>query len=147
MAETLGSLCDKLTIVKLKQYHSDDKERLANLQQQQELLVAEMEEFIADAVSGVLPLAKLTFRANKVYKKEGNEIQKIQGTIGQVFAKLAEANCALWHVQEHVYDFEKVPVPEKDQIAKQLAILNLERTRCIDEIDATFVRILEAKRP
>ena len=31
MAETLGSLCDKLTIVKLKQYHSDDPQRLESL--------------------------------------------------------------------------------------------------------------------
>ena len=27
MAETLGSLCDKLTIVKLKQWHTDDPAR------------------------------------------------------------------------------------------------------------------------
>jgi len=28
MAETLGSLCDKLTIVKLKQWHTTDKTRI-----------------------------------------------------------------------------------------------------------------------
>ena len=31
MAETLGMLCDKLTIVKLKQYHSEDAARLESL--------------------------------------------------------------------------------------------------------------------
>jgi hypothetical protein len=31
MAETLGMLCDKLTIVKLKQYHSEDEARLKSL--------------------------------------------------------------------------------------------------------------------
>ena len=35
MAETLGSLCDKLTIVKLKQFHNEDKNRLESLQQQE----------------------------------------------------------------------------------------------------------------
>jgi len=31
MAETLGSLCDKLTIVKLKQFHTGDVQRLESL--------------------------------------------------------------------------------------------------------------------
>jgi hypothetical protein len=35
MAETLGSLCDKLTIVKLKQYHTEDSKRLESLGQQE----------------------------------------------------------------------------------------------------------------
>jgi hypothetical protein len=71
MAETLGSLCDKLTIVKLKQYHSEDPERLASLGTQEGNLKKEIDEFISDAVNGLIPLEKLTFKANKVYKKEG----------------------------------------------------------------------------
>ena len=146
MAETLGSLCDKLTVVKLKQYHSEDQERLLSLGQQQDQLIAEIEEFISDAVSGVLPIKKLTFRSNKVFKNQGNEIREISGTVGYVFGKLAEVNCLLWHEQEKVYEFEKVPVSEKDKVIKQLAILNLERTKCIDEIDATFVKLIERKK-
>jgi len=42
-----------------------------------------------------------------------------------------------------VYEFEKVPVSEKDRVVKRLAILNLERTKCIDEIDATFAKLVE----
>ncbi len=34
MAETLGSLCDKLTIVKLKQFHTVEETRLATLREQ-----------------------------------------------------------------------------------------------------------------
>lgn len=56
---------------------------------------------------------------------------------------LAEVNCRLWHVQENVYDFEKIPVDEKDAIVKQLAILNLERTECIDKIDLEFRALIE----
>lgn len=146
MAETLGSLCDKLTIVRLKQFHSKDKKRLASLGVQQGQLIEEIEEFISGALSGAIPLKRLTFRSNKVYKSKGNEIRKIKGTIGHVFAKLAEANCALWHVQEKVYEFNRVPAREKDEVAKQLAVLNLERTKCIDEIDDTFVQLLKQKR-
>jgi len=56
MAETLGSLCDKLTIVKLKQYHSENKESLLSLEQQQNQLTDEIEEFILDAASGLIPI-------------------------------------------------------------------------------------------
>ena len=38
MAETLGSLCDKLTIVKLKQWHTDDTARTASLAAQERQL-------------------------------------------------------------------------------------------------------------
>ncbi len=145
MAETLGSLCDKLIIVKLKQYHSDDKERLLSLEHQQNQLIAEIEEFISGAVNGVIPINKLTFRSNKVFKSQSNEIREIKGTIGNVFGKLAEINCLLWHEQEKVYEFEKVPVSEKDGVVKQVAILNLERTKCIDEIDSTLVKLIEQK--
>jgi len=145
MAETLGSLCDKLSIVKLKQYHSEDKENLLSLEQQQNQLIAEIEEFILYAVSGLIPINKLTFRSNKVFKNEGNEIQEIKGKIGSVFAKLAEINCLLWHEQDKVFEFEKVPVSEKDRVVKQLAILNLKRTKCIDKIDASFVKLIEKK--
>ncbi len=142
MAETLGTLCDKLTIVKLKQYHSEDEERLLSLAQQQEQLIAEIEEFISNAVRGEIPVEKLTFRSNKVYKVKNNEIQLVKGTIGSVFGKLAEVNCLLWHEQEKVYEFEKVAASEKDRVVKQLAILNLERTNCIDEIDMSLVKLL-----
>jgi hypothetical protein len=33
------------------------------------------------------------------------------------------------------YEIEKVPPDARDGIIKQLAVLNLERTQCIDEID------------
>lgn len=136
--ETLGSLCDKLTIVKLKQYHSEDQQRLASLVEQEQNLRTEIDEYIQDARAGIIPAHKLTFKANKVFKQQGNEVEATKGTIGVVFAKLAEVNCQLWHEQEKVYEFEKVPVLEKDKVVKQLALLNLARTQCIDQIDANF---------
>lgn len=145
MAETLGSLCDKLTIVKLKLYHSDDQNKLHSLQQQQQQLIGEIDEFISDAINGMIPTKKLTFQSNKVFKGELNEIQEIKSTIGIVFGNLAETNCLLWHEQEKVYEFEKIPTYEKDKVVKQLAILNLKRTRCIDVIDDFFVKLIERK--
>jgi hypothetical protein len=138
MAETLGSLCDKLTIVKLKQWHSEDAEKLKSLAQQEQQLKDEIEEFVAAAASGQIPPERLTFASNKIYKKEGNLVPEVGGTIGELFARLAEVNCRLWHEQEKVYEFERIPVDQKDGVIKQLALLNLERTRCIDQLDKAF---------
>lgn len=145
MAETLGTLCDKLTIVKLKQYHSDDEARLKSLKRQEEQLQFEIDDFIRDAVSGNIPQEKLTFSSNKVYKKEGNETRDIHGNIGQVFGELAKVNCDLWHEQEKVYEFEKVAAEEKDMVIKRLAVLNLERNKCIDAIDRQFQLMIKGK--
>ena len=143
MAETLGMLCDKLTIVKLKQYHTDDQKRLESLDIQAKQLQQEINTYVSDAVNRLIPVANLTFAANKVYKKEGNEIAEISGNIGQLFFQLAEINCKLWHEVEKGYDIKNVPLNEKDNLVKQLAILNLERNNCIDTIDLTFKTIIE----
>jgi hypothetical protein len=145
MAETLGMLCDKLTIVKLKQYHSTDESRLESLAKQCKELQEEIDEYIGDAVSGRISPSKLTFASNKVFKQEGNETRTIIGNIGEVFYQLADINCALWHEQEKVYEFDKVPVDQKDIVVKQLAILNLERNKCIDSINSIFQSLIVNK--
>jgi hypothetical protein len=135
MAETLGSLCDKLTIVKLKQWHSDDSVRLQSLDVQERQLCAEIDQFMAMAISGSIGPDRLTFAANKVYKPPRDAVAAITGTLGSVFSQLAAVNCALWHEQEKVYDFEAVPAEDKNLVVKQLAVLNLQRNECIDRID------------
>ena len=139
MAETLGMLCDKLTIVKLKQYYSEDEARLKSLALQADQLQTEIDEYISDAVNGNLDTSRMTFAANKVFKKEGNEVAEVKGNFGEVFYQLADVNCRLWHEQEKVYEFETVPVDEKDKVVKQLALLNLERNKCIDAINELLV--------
>jgi hypothetical protein len=145
MAETLGMLCDKLTIVKLKQFHTEDKDRLTSLNRQAMQLQEEIDEYIAEAVQGIIPAEKLTFAANKVYKKEGNEVPETGKTIAEAFAQLADVNCRLWHEVEKGYDIESVPVGEKDKLLKNLAVLNLERNNCIDAIDQYFKELIIKK--
>lgn len=138
MAETLGALCDKLTVVKLKQYHSENSTRLASLAEQEIQLKNEIDEFVLAAVNRAIPEEKLTFASNKVYNKKNNHAREIDGSIGEVFSLLAVVNCKLWHEQEKVYEFEKILPGEKDNVVKQLAILNLERNQCIEKIDKNF---------
>jgi hypothetical protein len=143
MAETLGMLCDKLTIVKLKEYHTEDEKRLESLGQQALLLQQEINEYVEQALTGIIPPDRLTFAANKVFKKQGNEVADVTGSIGSVFYQLADVNCRLWHEQEKVYEFETVPVEQKDKVVKQLALLNLERNKCIDSINDQFATIVK----
>ena len=82
MAETLGSLCDKLTIVKLKEWHTEDPERRASLETQERQLRAEIDEFVREVAGGNVPLERLVFAANKVYKRDGNTVAPVAGTIG-----------------------------------------------------------------
>ena len=146
MAETLGTLCDKLATVKLKLWHTEDADRLQSLKAQEKQLADEINEFISEAIAGQIPLERLTFAANKVYKKEGNTVLDFDGSLGEIFAQLAETNCRLWHVQEKVYDFEKIPVDQKDGVIKELAIVNLERNQRIDRLDESFRKLVEKAR-
>jgi hypothetical protein len=143
MAETLGMLCDKLTIVKLKEYHTSDNSRLDILRKQAILLQDEINEYFEQAISGNIPVDRLTFASNKVFKKENNEVREVTGNIGEIFYQLADINCRLWHEQEKVYEFENVPADEKDKVVKKLAVLNLERNKCIDAIDAQFASLIK----
>ncbi len=146
MAETLGSLCDKLATVKLKLWHTDDADRLQSLGAQEKQLQQEIDEFMGAAMSGDIPLERLTFAQNKVYKKEGNVVPEFNGTLGESFAQLAHTVCKLWHVQEKVYEFETIPIDQKDAVIKELAIVNLERNQCMDNLDQQFRELVATVR-
>ena len=146
MAETLGSLADKLTTVKLKLWHSDDSERTQSLKAQEKQLQDEINDFISAALSGDIPVERLTFSSNKVYKKDGNVVPDSCGTMGELFSQLAETNTRLWYIQEKVYEFENIPLDQKDEVIKQLAIVNLERNQCIDRLDEEFQRACRARQ-
>jgi hypothetical protein len=143
MAETLGSLCDKLTIIKLKQWHTDDAQRLKSLGAQERQIQEEIDDFVGRAAGGMIPPERLTFAANKLYKMESNVVPDVAGTLGEMFSQLAVVNCTLWHEQEKVYDFDAVPAAKKGDVVKQLALLNLQRNNCIDEIDRLFRKMVE----
>ncbi len=145
MAETLGMLCDKLTIVKLKQYHTSDSSKLSSLDKQAAQLKEEIDQYISKAIRGKIPFERLTFDSNKVFKEEGNESNEVLGNFGAIIYQLADVNCRLWHEQEKVYEFEKVPINEKDKVVKHLAVLNLERNKCIDRINNLFADLISKK--
>jgi hypothetical protein len=145
MAETLGSLCDKLTVVKLKQWHTKDRKRIKSLKIQERVLEQEIDEFVRDAFNGTIPRDRMKFEANKIYKKKGNIVAEVKGDIGAVFSQLARVNCELWHEVEKSYDIDRVPDEKKGVLIKRLAVLNLERNRCMEAIDDNLRRHLLKK--
>jgi hypothetical protein len=147
MAETLGSLCDKLTIVKLKEYHTDDDARIRSLNEQEKLLCEEIDTYINDAVTGRILVEKLVFPQNKVYMDKGNETRVIEvDDIGSLISGLATINCKLWHVQEKIYAFGYVGPEEKDEVVRQASIFNLQRNQYIEEIDNQFKKAIKSVR-
>lgn len=139
MSETLGSLCDKLSIVSLKIYHTEGES--IELIRQSKALQSEIDGFLGASLRG--EVESICFPSHKVYKKQGNTIPAQSFfTIGKLCGELAMVNCKIWHVQEHVYDFERVPQEQKNGVIKQLAVLNLQRNQHIDAIDRCFKEIL-----
>ena len=144
MSETLGSLCDKLTVVILKFHHAPDGDMLWKLTVQKDQLVAEINRFVKDATDGKIPCEQLQFAANKIYKKEGNEMMPLPtNDIGWTVGELARINCHLWHDQEKVYNIQDIPPDKKDDLMKSLAHLNLRRNQCIDKINLLFAESLK----
>jgi hypothetical protein len=139
MAETLGSLCDKLTIIKLKQYHADaaNREIQESLSSQEFQLREEINTYVAGAISGGIPLEKIISKSNKIHT--GVTANPICTTsLAGMFSVLAAVNCEIWHHQEKIYNFESVPADMKDSVIRQIAILNLQRNGCIDSINQLF---------
>ena len=142
MAETLGSLIDKLIIVKLKQYHTEDIKKLESLKKQEGNLIVEINAFVFAAVERKIPYNSLSSPSNKVYNFEEN-IEAIQGSNGWLISELALVNCELWHEQETIYQFELVAPELKDGVIRRLAKLNILRTQYIDLLDKQFQEMIK----
>ena len=125
--------------VKLKQWHADHPQKAKSLAAQEHQLQGEIDAYMASALTGEIPLQRIAFAANKIFRKKGHEVKPVSGEMGQLLAQLAEANCRLWHVQEKVYEFHQIPPAKKNGVINQLAVLNLERTKCIEAIDLKFL--------
>ena len=143
--ETIGSLCDKLTVVKLKQEHTTERKRLYSLTNQEKLLIKEIDEYIENAFSGKIKKNKLSFSSNKIFKEDSFRVKLIEGSFGQVISKLAETNCDIWHLQEKIYDFKKIPIEEKDLVIEKIAILNIDRNNCIDKLDKLLIKACKSR--
>jgi hypothetical protein len=157
MAETLGSLIDKLSIKNLRLWHLDEmidglpkkdaqrpvleaKRRLV-LRQQQELL-AEIDGFLVLAMQG-----KVRIRDEKIklYVNRGAESSKGVLKLGEAVSELALRNIRLWHLEDEV----RRPGLSDAQVVKVKRAIdsaNQERNDLMDKVDEILSGNVKVKK-
>jgi hypothetical protein len=155
MAETLGSLIDKLTIKSIREFYvkgmalarsaSRDakiKEKLAILARQKKALLEEIERFIAEAAS-----KKTALRDDKLklYNNPSlvNRIGKIK-SLSHAIDKLARKNLQLWQLEDQARRTD-VKLSFIGAVKKKIDAANQQRNDLIDKIDELLEKKLRKK--
>lgn len=157
MAETLGSLIDKLTIKDLREYHlkemlktkskkfscAEIEEKVRLLEKQKKNLILEIEGFIAAAIRGRV---KLREEKLKLYNPK-ETIGRIPAldTLGEAMSCLAQKNLELWHLEDEARR-KDVSLSYIGKIKGQIDFANQQRNDLIDKIDELFERKVKQKK-
>ena len=149
MAETLGSLIDKLTIKNLREFYIrqaldnkkskklnriDLKNKLKILKSQKGSLLSEINSFITRATKGEVIL---TDDKLKLYNKPGITKMEEFKNISVGIDKLAKKNIELWHLEDEARR-EDVNDAYIGKVKKKIDKANQERCDLIDAIDYLF---------
>ena len=144
MAETLGSLVDKLSIKNLRIWHLDEaleqkntsdyaelkaKRDLADKQRQ--ALVNEINDFLVSAFKGEVCIRdeKIKLYAN-TNVSSSDSIKKL----GEAVSELAIRNIKLWHCEDEVRRTDLADV-EIVKIKRRIDTTNQERNDLMDKVD------------
>jgi len=144
MAETLGSLVDKLSIKNLRIWHLDEaleqkntsdyaelkaKRDLADKQRQN--LVNEINDFLVSAFKGEVCIRdeKIKMYAN-TNVSSSDSIKKL----GEAVSELAIRNIKLWHCEDEVRRTDLADV-EIVKIKRRIDTTNQERNDLMDKVD------------
>ena len=140
MAETLGSLVDKLTIKNirldnLRKKGKKSKKKINIVQSQRGRLIEEMNQFLAQALKGKI---KLKDEKVKLYR-QSRVGEKISGTLGALVDYLCQKNMQLWHLEDEA---RRSDVSEAyiGRIKREIDIANQKRNDLIDQIDELLER-------
>ena len=146
MAETLGSLLDKLIIKDIREFHIKQmieqndpkfskeqlKEKLDILNEQKNCLFKEIEQFIILALKGEMILRDEKL---KIYNK-ADIIGKLSGvdSVAKAIDGLAKKNLELWHLEDEARR-EDVELSYIGEIKRKIDVTNQQRNDFIDRID------------
>jgi hypothetical protein len=149
MAETLGSLIDKLTIKEIREFHlrqmheTGDKKfsrkslekMLKTLGSQKQDLSKELDEFISRASKGKFLLKDEKL---KLYNAP-EDMGRIPETksLGEAISGLAHKNLELWHLEDEARRSD-VGLDYIGQIKHKIDFANQQRNDFIDKIDDLF---------
>ena len=142
MAETLGSLVDKLSIKNLRIWHLEEalekdsgseelkaKRDLADKQRQN--LVEEINGFLVSALQG-----KVCIRDEKIKMYTNTNVSSLDSVkkLGEAVSELAFRNIKLWHCEDEVRrtDLEDSEIVK---IKRRIDTTNQERNDLMDKVD------------
>jgi len=140
LAETLGSLVDKLTIKNirlnnLRKKGKKSKRKIDIVQSQRRELIEEMNQFLTQALKRKV---KLRDEKVKLYKQPKVE-EKVSRTLGVLVDRLCQKNMQLWHLEDEARrsDVNDIYI---GKIKRKIDIANLSRNDLIDRIDKLLER-------
>ena len=146
MAETLGSLIDKLSIKNLRYWHLDEdvQAKDASDPQKEELtakmkLVDRQRKELLEEIDGFLEAAfagKVRIRDEKVKLYKNLNVISSEGLnhLGETVSKLAMSNIKLWHLEDEVRR-EDLPDADIVKIKRAIDTNNQERNNFMDKVD------------
>ena len=146
MAETLGSLIDKLSIKNLRYWHLDEDAQAKDVSDpQKEELTAKMKlvdrqrKELLEEIDGFLEAAfagKVRIRDEKVklYKNLNVISSEDLNHLGETVSKLAMSNIKLWHLEDEVRR-EDLPDTDIVKIKRTIDTNNQERNNFMDKVD------------
>ena len=155
MAETLGSLVDKLSIKNLRIWHLDEALEQKNTSDYEELqakrdladkqrqaLVNEINDFLVSAFQGEVCIRdeKIKLYAN-TNVSSSDSIKKL----GEAVSELAFRNIKLWHCEDEVRRTDLADV-EIVKIKRSIDTTNQERNDLMDKVDEILQIESEEKR-
>ena len=146
MAETLGSLIDKLSIKNLRYWHLDEDSQARDLSdpQKQELmdkmelvdrqrkeLLEEIDVFLSSALAGEV---RIRDEKIKLYKNLNVTSAEDVNHLGEAVSKLAMSNIKLWHLEDEVRR-EDLPDTDIVKTKRKIDTNNQERNNFMDKVD------------
>ncbi|MCX5750937.1 MAG: DUF4254 domain-containing protein [Candidatus Saganbacteria bacterium] len=147
MAETLGSLIDKLTIKEIRLWHAQNEnqapaEVTSGIKGQLLDLEKEIDQFIKAALKGKVRIRDQKF---KLYKnpKKNTPVEKIK-TIGPLASMLAKENLDLWHFEDEIRK-EGQPPENVALLKRKIDATNQVRNDLIDKIDEILENVCKKK--
>jgi len=155
MAETLGSLVDKLSIKNLRIWHLDEALEQKNASDYSELkarrdladkqrknLVNEINDFLVSAFKGEVCIRdeKIKLYAN-TNVSSSDSIKKL----GEAVSELAIRNIKLWHCEDEVRRTDLADV-EIVKIKRRIDTTNQERNDLMDKVDEILQSQSEKKK-
>ena len=146
MAETLGSLIDKLSIKNLRYWHLDEviqakntsdsqfeelKAKMDLVDCQRKELLEEIDAFLGAALAGEV---RIRDEKVKLYKNLNVVSSDSLSQLGEAVSKLSMSNIKIWHLEDEVRR-DDLPDSKVVKTKRSIDTTNQERNNLMDKVD------------